>query len=97
MVLIPLFKAVGPLYRWRIRARIYRWYKHLSEIDQQLNAGTLPAQLDEEIVKLEGLEDELSKVDVPLSYSSELYELHVHLRYVIERLKALQQRQVKSS
>ncbi|SDT93255.1 TRAP-type uncharacterized transport system, substrate-binding protein [Pseudomonas pohangensis] len=93
VVLIPLFKAVGPLYRWRIRARIYRWYKHLREIDQQLNAGTLPAQLDAEIVRLEGLEDELAKVDVPLSYSSELYELHVHLRYVIERLKALQQKQ----
>lgn len=93
VILIPLFKAVGPLYRWRIRARIYRWYKHLREIDRQLNAGTLPEQLDAEIIKLEGLEDELAKVDVPLSYSSELYELHVHLRYVIERLKALQQRQ----
>lgn len=93
VVLIPLFKAIGPLYRWRIRARIYRWYKHLREIDQQLNAGTLPEQLDAEIIKLESLEDELAKVDVPLSYSSELYELHVHLRYVIERLRALQQRQ----
>ena len=97
VVLIPLFKAVGPLYRWRIRARIYRWYKHLREIDQQLNAGTLPEQLGAEIIKLEGLEDELSKVDVPLSYSSELYELHVHLRYVIERLKALQKKQGQTS
>ena len=93
VVLIPLIKAVGPLYRWRIRARIYRWYKHLREIDQQLNTGTLPEQLDAEIIKLENLEDELAKVDVPLSYSSELYELHVHLRYVIERLRTLQQRQ----
>ncbi|MBF7730461.1 TAXI family TRAP transporter solute-binding subunit [Pseudomonas sp. N040] len=93
VVLIPLFKAVGPLYRWRIRARIYRWYKHLREIDRQLNAGTLPERLDAEILKLEQLEDELAKVDVPLSYSNELYELHVHLRYVVERLRALQQRQ----
>ena len=93
VVLIPLLKAVGPLYRWRIRARIYRWYKHLREIDQQLNAGTLPERLDAEIIQLEKLEDELAKVDVPLSYSSELYELHVHLRYVIERLRTLQQRQ----
>ena len=97
VVLIPLLKAVGPLYRWRIRARIYRWYKHLREIDQQLNAGTLPERLDAEIVRLENLEDELAKVDVPLSYSSELYELHVHLRYVIERLRTLQQRQQQDS
>ena len=92
VVLIPLLKAVGPLYRWRIRARIYRWYKHLREVDRQLDAGTLPERLDAEVERLEQLEDELAKVDVPLSYSNELYELHVHLRYVIERLHALQQR-----
>ncbi len=93
VVLIPLFKAVGPLYRWRIRARIYRWYKHLREIDRQLDAGTLPTRLDEEIAHLEQLEDRLAKIEVPLSYSSELYQLHLHLRYVIQRLQALQQRQ----
>lgn len=92
VVLIPLFKAVGPLYRWRIRARIYRWYKYLREIDRQLDAGTLPERLDAEVERLEQLEDKLAKVDVPLSYSNELYELHVHLRYVIERLQALQKR-----
>ncbi|UTW09015.1 TAXI family TRAP transporter solute-binding subunit [Pseudomonas benzenivorans] len=92
MVLIPLFKAVGPLYRWRIRARIYRWYKHLREIDRQLDAGTLPERLGSEIQRLERLEDSLSKVEVPLSYSNELYQLHMHLRYVIERLQALQRR-----
>lgn len=92
VVLIPLFKAAGPVYRWRIRARIYRWYKHLREIDRQLDAGTLPARLDEEIARLEQLEERLAKVEVPLSYSSELYQLHLHLRYVIERLQALQRR-----
>ena len=97
VVLIPLFKAVGPLYRWRIRARIYRWYKYLREIDRQLDAGTLPERLDAEVARLEQLEDELAKVEVPLSYSNELYELHVHLRYVIERLRTLQQRRAPRS
>lgn len=92
VVLIPLLKAVGPLYRWRIRARIYRWYRYLREIDRQLDAGTLPERLDAEVERLEQLEDKLAKVEVPLSYSNELYELHVHLRYVIERLQALQRR-----
>jgi len=96
VVLIPLFKAIGPLYRWRIRARIYRWYSHLREIDRQLDAGTLPERLDAEIARLEALEDRLAKVEVPLSYSNELYELHVHLRYVIERLQALQRRRAPS-
>lgn len=92
VVMFPLFKAVGPVYRWRIRARIYRWYKYLREIDRKLDAGTLREELDGEIGKLEELEDQLAKVDVPLSYSNELYDLHVHLRYVIERLQALKAR-----
>lgn len=92
VLLFPLFKAIGPIYQWRIRARIYRWYKHLREIDQQLYQGKLPSDLDAEILRLERLEDELARIEVPLSYSSELYQLHMHLRYMIERLHALQQR-----
>ena len=52
----------------------------------------LPQRLDEEIERLEHLEDELARVQVPLSYSNELYQLHVHLRYVIDRLRQLQAR-----
>jgi TRAP-type uncharacterized transport system substrate-binding protein len=92
VLLFPLFKAIGPIYQWRIRARIYRWYKHLREIDQQLYKGRLSSSLDEEIARLERLEDELARVEVPLSYSSELYELHMHLRYMIDRLIAYKQR-----
>ncbi|QKE64280.1 PhnD/SsuA/transferrin family substrate-binding protein [Aquipseudomonas campi] len=92
VLLFPLFKAIGPIYQWRIRARIYRWYKHLREIDQLLYKGDLPSDIAEEIARLEKLEDELARVEVPLSYSSELYELHMHLRYMIERLQAVQRR-----
>ncbi|NWL79875.1 C4-dicarboxylate ABC transporter substrate-binding protein [Pseudomonas taiwanensis] len=93
VIMIPLSKAIGPIYRWRIRARIYRWYKYLREIDRKLDRGTPPEQLANEIDQLEKLEQRLAKVEVPLSYSNELYDLHVHLRYVIERRQAVQRRQ----
>lgn len=96
VLLFPLFKAIGPIYQWRIRARIYRWYKHLREIDQLLYKGDLPSDIAVEIARLEKLEDELARVEVPLSYSSELYELHMHLRYMIERLQAVQRRSLPS-
>lgn len=89
VLLFPLFKAVGPIYQWRIRARIYRWYKHLREIDRKLQKGTLHSCLDAEIQHLEQMEDELAKIQVPLSYSNELYQLHLHVRYMIQRLQAL--------
>ncbi|WP_017937288.1 TAXI family TRAP transporter solute-binding subunit [Zestomonas thermotolerans] len=92
VLLFPLFKAVGPIYQWRIRARIYRWYKHLREIDVRLYRGERDLDLDGEIRRLERMEDELGRVEVPLSYSNELYELHLHLRYMIERLRKYRER-----
>ncbi len=88
-ILIPLLKSIGPLYRWRIRARIYRWYRYLREIDRRLDERTGSAELSSEIERLEQLEAELAKVEVPLSYYNELYELHLHLNYVIRRLRQL--------
>lgn len=89
VLLFPLFKIAGPVYRWRIRARIYRWYKYLRDVDKQLSNNTLPAHVDDEIKRLTALQDELAKVEVPLSYTNELYQLHLHVRYVLQRLDRL--------
>ena len=67
-------KSIGPLYRWRIRARIYRWYRYIRDIDRKLDSGTDAEQLRSEIERLEKLESELNTVEVPLSYYHELYE-----------------------
>lgn len=88
VLLIPLIKVVGPLYRWQIRSRIYRWYKHLREIDRQLYLGKLQDP-QKEIDHLIALGLELARIEVPLSYSGELYDLHVHVRYMIKRLEFL--------
>lgn len=89
VLLFPLFKVAGPLYRWRIRARIYRWYKYLRDVDKRFTNHTLPEHLDNEIKRLTELQIELAKVEVPLSYTNELYELHLHVRYVLQRLERL--------
>ena len=89
VLLFPLFKVAGPLYRWRIRARIYRWYKYLRDVDKRFTNHTLPEHLDSEIKRLTELQIELAKVEVPLSYTNELYELHLHVRYVLQRLERL--------
>jgi TRAP transporter TAXI family solute receptor len=87
-LLIPIFKLAPPLYRWRMRARIYRWYRILREAEELL-IGTEPgANLPAEIEKLDALEAEISGVDVPLSYADELYNLHLHVDYVRNKLRA---------
>ncbi|HZJ94171.1 MAG TPA: TAXI family TRAP transporter solute-binding subunit [Thiopseudomonas sp.] len=93
VLLFPLFKVAGPIYRWRIRARIYRWYKYLRDIDKGFIHIATAEQIDAEIKRLSALQDELAKVEVPLSYTNELYELHLHVRFVLKRLEDLKSAQ----
>ena len=89
-IMFPLLKTMGPLYRWRVRARVYRWYEHLRRIDKLIYSGKTKQQYAEQIQGLKALESELNHVDVPLSYAHELYSLHLHVRYMIYRLETLQ-------
>src|SRR3546814_4909437 len=36
-LLYPLFKILPPVYSWRMRARVNRWYKELEALDDRLN------------------------------------------------------------
>jgi len=82
-LLLPLFQVVPPLYRWRIRSRIYRWYEELGNIDLALADGFSPALLKD----ITRIEMEIRKVHVPLSYAQELYDLRLHLALVREQLE----------
>ncbi len=86
-LLFPLFKGIMPLYRWRIRRRIYHWYKDLINIESSLlHSGSLDDA--ESRQKLEALLSEISnQTKVPLSYAGELYELKTHIKFVLERIE----------
>lgn len=85
-IVIPLVKLAGPLYRWRIRSRIYTWYRHLQETERKFAEGKIE-NLPDEIHRLDVLTEELASVEVPLSYADELYELKAHIDYVRGRLE----------
>lgn len=92
VIIIPLSKAAGPLYRWRIRSRIYKWYKVLRETDKKIVAGTIGQEIERELVRIEELEEELASVDVPLSYTDELFDLRQHAVFVAKRLNRMKAR-----
>ena len=86
VIVIPLIKLAGPLYRWRIRSRIYTWYRHLQETERMLAEGRIE-DLAKERRRLDEMTEELAAIDVPLSYADELYELKEHVEYVRSRLE----------
>jgi TRAP transporter TAXI family solute receptor len=84
-VLIPLSRVVPPVYRFRIRSRVFRWYRQLRHIEDRLGrAETPPAEL---LAELDRLETKARAIAVPLSHADELYELRTHIALVRARLQ----------
>lgn len=89
MLMIPLGKIMPPLYQWRIRSSIYRWYKELQEVADEITEQPLSVdQLDALNLKLTMVENEVNKVKPPLSYVDQLYNLLLHIDLVRKKLNA---------
>ncbi|MEP6873164.1 MAG: TAXI family TRAP transporter solute-binding subunit [Burkholderiales bacterium] len=81
--LIPLSRMLPPLYQFRIRKRIFRWYAQLREVEDAV--GKRPA--DELLAELGAIEARVGGITVPLSYADELYSLRSHIQMVENRLR----------
>jgi TRAP transporter TAXI family solute receptor len=86
-LLLPLVRLFPPGFRWRMRRRIYRWYRKLEEIDFQGHQSTSPEEIRSCIVELEKIDGEVMHVPVPLSYAGELYTLRIHIAHIQESLR----------
>ena len=84
-VLIPLSRVVPPLVEMRIRSRVFRWYGRLRAIEGA--TGTRPAA--ELLTELDDIETKVAQIQVPLSYTDELYALKSHIQFVRRRLQSL--------
>ncbi len=82
--LIPLSRMLPPLYQFRIRKRIFRWYAQLRDVENAV--GKEPP--DQLLAKLGAIEARVEGISVPLSYADELYSLRSHIQMVENRLRA---------
>ncbi len=84
VLMLPLSRVVPPLYQFRVRSRVFRWYGQLRDIETQLE---LPeADHDALLTKLDDLDRRVNKVAVPLSYADELYALRNNIAAVRQRV-----------
>jgi TRAP-type uncharacterized transport system substrate-binding protein len=83
-VLLPLSRIVPPLYEFRIRSRVFRWYGQLRDIEERAKSGDVDRQ--DLHLELQQLEVKVEKIAVPLSYTDELYTLRNHIDLVRRQL-----------
>ncbi|AVR95689.1 TAXI family TRAP transporter solute-binding subunit [Pseudoduganella armeniaca] len=92
-LILPLSKVVPPLYVWRIRSRIYRWYGQLRTVEQALEDAPRDGPAEQraqvartQLARLNDIEDRVNQVSVPLSFADDLYGLRSHIQFVRQRI-----------
>lgn len=86
-LMIPLVKLILPLFDWRSRSKIYRWYKTLNAIEEEMEEYD-ESQRRSAARTLEAALSQIQKVDVPLSYRREYYDLIQHFELILGKLRA---------
>ncbi|MGV3570235.1 MAG: TAXI family TRAP transporter solute-binding subunit [Ramlibacter sp.] len=79
-VLLPLSRIVPPLYQFRIRSRVFRWYAQLRDIENRLHEE--PGRGAELARELDALDEKVGRISVPLAYADELYALRNNISVV---------------
>lgn len=87
-VIIPLFRLAPAALQWSVRRRIFRWYRQIRLIDEELAGGNVPrSRLQSDLALLERLDQDVSATEVPLSYMEEFYNLRLHIAYMQQRVR----------
>lgn len=81
-VLLPLSRVVPPLYEFRIRSRIFRWYAQLRHIEERFSKASPDDSQPALLQELHQLETRARTIRVPLSYTDELYALRSNIELV---------------
>ncbi len=86
---LPFMKMAAPTYRWRVRSKVYKWYRVLRDVDARIARQDPTLNAAAEMKNLQQTRENILALKVPLSYSDSLYHLHLHFNLVINRLKVL--------
>lgn len=84
-LLLPLIKVMPAVYNWRMRSRIYPWYREVLAIDRKMADGTL--NISDSLRELDNIERQVVAISVPLSFADQLYDLRRHIGLARQRLE----------
>jgi hypothetical protein len=84
---LPLSRIIPPLYTFRIRSRVFRWYAQLRDIEQRHENAREPVDVQQLLDELSDMEAKVEKVVMPLAFTDELYALRGNIALVRRKLQ----------
>jgi hypothetical protein len=85
---LPLSRIIPPLYTFRIRSRVFRWYAELRDIEQRHETAAADGVSEQQLLdELAEMESKVEKVVMPLAFTDELYALRNNIALVRKKLQ----------
>ena len=92
VVLIPVLRSIPYFYRWRIRTRIYRWYRALLLLEKDLFREPDPGKREQLLQRLDEIEKAVNRMKVPAFFADQFYGLRGHIGFVRHIIGDMRQR-----
>ena len=91
VVLLPGLRIIPALYRWRIKLRLYRWYRALLILERDPMTRLAHEERRELLGRLDHIEEEVNKMKMPAFFADQFYFLRGHIAFVRNRLTKREQ------
>lgn len=86
-IVVPLIRSLPFAYSWSMRRRVWRHYRHVREIEQDV-AGARDADALERLERqLLDLDDRLAGMRLPGAFRDRAYDLRLHIELVRRRIR----------
>ncbi len=86
LILIPGLRVIPAIYRWGTRMRIFRWYRQLLALEQEMLTRVNGDKQKVLLERLDQIEQAVNNMKVPASFADQFYVLRGHIIFVRNRL-----------
>jgi hypothetical protein len=83
---LPAFRFLPMFYQWVMRRRLIYWYAKLKALEASFDANANAISLPETKIEIERIEDAVSHIRFPLTFTDQLYNLRSHIDIVRRKI-----------
>jgi TRAP-type uncharacterized transport system substrate-binding protein len=85
---LPLFRFLPVAYNWITRRRLFYWYAQLKALEASFDDSLTDKHLAEKQAEIERIEEAVSHIRFPLTFSDQLYNLRSHIDIVRRKISS---------
>jgi hypothetical protein len=83
---LPTARLLPLAYNWITRRRLFHWYAQLKALEASFDADPMDKHLADKQAKIEQIEDAVSHIRIPLTFSDQVYNLRSHIDIVRRKI-----------